>query len=796
MSLEIRVSLERIVTNLMTQFVDLESEEVDERINNALQTIGENMGVDRSYIYLFRNDNKRFTRTHMWCSDKSKSGMDPPGTFPMQHFPGMERLNKGEAVHLSRLTQLPPEAKVEKEILRQCQSILLVPMLYGKLFIGFLGFDSGRVEKTWPDEITEPLKTVGKIFIVARQRRRAEVELRKSEEKYRNLVENINEVIFSLDPQGRLTYISPVIQQVALYAPEEMIGQPFTRFIYREDIPEFLVSLKHTRASHLEPHEFRMLSKQGNILHMRLSTRRVLEGDEPAGLTGLLIDITGQKLGEVLLDRAESKYRSIFANAAEGIFQSSSDGKFIVANPACARILGYASAEELIIQDPDEQRGYFVDPSRYKEFQGVLEDHGAVQGYEVQVYRKDGSKIWVSLNARAIRNPNGEPLFHEGTIQDITERKRAEDQIQYLSFHDKVTGLYNRAYFEEELFRLDTERQLPLSIVIGDVNGLKLINDAFGHQEGDKVIRQVAKTLTEFCRKEDVIARWGGDEFSIFLPRTSYGVTSEVIDRIKIACGEASRGPVKFSIALGAATKDDPSQDIQKILREAEERMYRNKLLESKSVRNSIISSLRRTLFEKSHETEEHTHRLQQLSLQFGLSLGLTDGEMDDLALLATLHDIGKIAIPEGIILEPGNLSPEEWELIWKHPEVGYRIARSSPELAPIAEAILSHHEWWDGSGYPRGLEGEDIPLISRIIAIVDAYDVMTYGRPYKKPLSRQKTLQQLQKSAGSQFDPHLIDIFIKIIERLAANNIDGSTELPDESVAILPFDAGGSSQE
>ena len=796
MSLEIRISLERIVTNLLTQFVDLESEEVDERINNALQTIGENMGVDRGYIYLFRNDNKRFTRTHMWCSDKSQSGMDPPGTFPMQHFPGMERLNKGEAVHISRLTQLPPEAKVEKEILQQCQSVLLVPMLYRRLFVGFLGFDSGRVEKTWPDEITEPLKTVGKIFIIARQRRRTEAELRKSEEKYRNLVENINEVIFSLDPQGRLTYISPVIQQVALYTPEEMIGQPFTRFIYREDIPEFLASLKRPRASHLEPHEFRMLSKQGNILHVRLSPRRVLAGDEPAGLTGLLIDITGQMLGEVLLDRAESKYRSIFANAAEGIFQSTSDGKFIVANPACARILGYASAEELITQDPDEQRGYFVDPSRYKEFQGVLEDHGAVQGYEVQVYRKDGSKIWVSLNARAIRNPNGELLFHEGTIQDITERKRAEEQIQYLSFHDKVTGLYNRAYFEEELFRLDTERQLPLSIVIGDVNGLKLINDAFGHQEGDKVISQVAKTLTEFCRKEDVIARWGGDEFSIFLPRTSYGVTSEVIDRIKIACGEASRGPVKFSIALGAATKDNPSQDIQKILREAEERMYRNKLLESKSVRNSIISSLRRTLFEKSHETEEHTHRLQQLSLQFGLSLGLTDGEMDDLALLATLHDLGKIAIPEGIILEPGNLSREEWELIWKHPEVGYRIARSSPELAPIAEAILSHHEWWDGSGYPRGLEGEEIPLISRIIAIVDAYDVMTYGRPYKKPLSRRKTLQQLQKSAGSQFDPDLIDIFIKIIERLFPNDTDGSEEVPDESVAIPPFDAGGSSQE
>jgi diguanylate cyclase (GGDEF)-like protein len=297
-----------------------------------------------------------------------------------------------------------------------------------------------------------------------------------------------------------------------------------------------------------------------------------------------------------------------------------------------------------------------VDPDRYQEYKRLLKDHGVVQGYEAQVYRKDGGKIWISINARVIRGSRDGLLFHEGTFEDITEWKMAEDQIRYLSFHDKLTGLYNRAYFEEELNRLDTARQFPISVIMGDVNGLKLINDAFGHQEGDKVLTQMAKILKESCRKEDVIARWGGDEFTIFLPKTSSGITSEIIDRIKITCSEASQGPVKFSMALGAGTKDDPSQNIQEILKEAEERMYRNKLLESKSVRNSIISSLQRTLFEKSHETEEHTHRLQQLSLQFGLALGLSDGEIDELALLATLHDIGKIAIPEGIILKPGNL--------------------------------------------------------------------------------------------------------------------------------------------
>lgn len=173
--------------------------------------------------------------------------------------------------------------------------------------------------------------------------------------------------------------------------------------------------------------------------------------------------------------------------------------------------------------------------------------------------------------------------------------------------------------------------------------------------------------------------------------------------------------------------------------------MYRSKLLESKSVRATTISSLRRTLFEKSHDTEEHTLRIQQLALQVGRVFGLSDSELDDLSLLATLHDIGKIAIPEGIIIKPGNLSPEEWELIWKHPEIGYRIAGASPELAPIAEAILAHHEWWDGNGYPRGLKGEEIPLTSRIIAIVDAYDAMTRGDPTKMRWEKKKVCRNFR---------------------------------------------------
>jgi diguanylate cyclase (GGDEF)-like protein/PAS domain S-box-containing protein len=573
-----------------------------------------------------------------------------------------EKSKQDQIVHIFQIADLAPEANAEKEFLQSngCESLILVLLVLKKSFVGFLGFDSVRVEKTWPNEIIGQLKMVGEIFSNALARRRMKEGLKQIGEKYRNLVENIN-------------------------------------------------------------------------------------------------------LAAVLLDRAEAKYHSIFANAVEGIFQCTLDGRFIISNPACAAILGYGSPEELIIQDSDGRRPYFVDPECHKELQWLLKENGFVKRFETQVFRKDGSKIWISINALAMRDANEAVVFYEGTMVDITGRKWADDQIRYLSFHDKLTGLYNRAYFEEELKRLDTDRELPITVIMGDLNGLKLVNDAFGHREGDKLLAQMAKILKESFRKEDVIARWGGDEFAIFLRRTSYTVAVEIIERIKLVCRQAGQDPVQVSIALGAVTKEDPSQDIQEILKEAEQRMYRSKLLESKYVRDSIISSLRRTLFEKNHESEEHTYRLQELALPIGRALGLPDGQLDDLKLLATLHDIGKIGVPQGIIIKPGNLSPEEWDLIRKHPEIGYRIAKSSLELAPIAEAILAHHEWWDGKGYPRGLKGEDIPLISRIIAIVDAYDVMTHAQPYKEAMSQEEALQELRKKAGSQFDPKLIAMFIEM---------------------------------
>jgi diguanylate cyclase (GGDEF)-like protein/PAS domain S-box-containing protein len=384
---------------------------------------------------------------------------------------------------------------------------------------------------------------------------------------------------------------------------------------------------------------------------------------------------------------------------------------------------------------------------------------------EETVTYPDGREVVLETLKTPYHDSKGTIIGLIGISRDITERKKREEKVRYISYHDALTGIYNRAYFDEARIALDSPEQLPLSVIIGNVNGMKLINDAFGHVKGDKLLQETASILKQCFREEDIVARTGGDEFSILMPHADGQTVKGVVDRIRALCKEKrheENNDIYIDIALGYATKSEPSDSLEKAILLAQDLMYRRKLLENKSLHNDYLLYIKTTMFEKSNETEEHAERLAKVAKRLGEEMGLSEDALDELELVAMLHDIGKISVDKNILTKEGELSKADWEEIKKHPEVGFRIANSTSELSHIAEYILCHHEHWDGSGYPLGLSGTNIPLISRIITVVDAYDAMTQDRAYRKALPPDVAVKEILRNRGTQFEPKIVDIFVK----------------------------------
>jgi len=347
--------------------------------------------------------------------------------------------------------------------------------------------------------------------------------------------------------------------------------------------------------------------------------------------------------------------------------------------------------------------------------------------------------------------------------EDVTERHTHEQSILHLSYRDPLTSLYNRRYYQEELGRLDHEKYYPLSIVFADINGLKIMNDAFGHDAGDELLITVSEELLHVFHRDQRISRIGGDEFAILLPNTSKDKAQSLLDTIKIQLQKRMINGMNVSVSYGVATKEQKDQDINAVLKDAEDDMYAHKLFEVTSQRSDTIKTILQTLYEKNPREKEHSDRVSNICTSIGEKLGMPSNEINMLKAISVLHDIGKIAIDDQILNKPGKLNNDEWETIKRHPEIGYRILSSSPEYISIAEDILYHHERYDGKGYPRGLKGEEIPIRARIITIADSFDAMVSDRPYRKALSNQEALDEIKRCAGSQFDPNIAELFIEL---------------------------------
>ena len=550
-------------------------------------------------------------------------------------------------------------------------------------------------------------------------------------------------------------------------SPEELIGKDDTSTPssdqtekYRADDAEIIRS-GVGKINIEEPHSTAS-GEPGWIRTTKVPLRNA--SGEIFGLLGVFEDITKKKIAEQELYYEKERLRVTLLSIGDAVITTDSNKTITLINSVAEQLTGWRAKDamgkeinlvlRLESETPGRKASNPVDEAIGKRRTVTLANH-------TRVISRQGRKRIIEDSAAPIFSNDGEVLGAVMVFRDVTDKKRKQDEILYLSYHDSLTGLYNRRYVEERILKIEEMESYPLTVILGDINGLKMVNDVLGRSEGDRVLIEGSKILLSACRPEDIVARWGGDEFIILLPGADATEAQQVCQTIRDGCVKLAAEHVNLSISLGYAVRRDDAEAVAKTIHAAEEGMYTQKLLSSHSYRSAILESLRKTLFEKSHETEEHAHRLMRLCRRMGEAMDLPQTMLQELELLGVMHDVGKIGVPDSILNKPGKLTEDEWVLMKKHAEIGCRITQSIPEFVRVSDYILSHHEKWDGSGYPRGLKGEAIPLPARILCIMDAYDAMTSDRAYRKPLSQEDALRELEDNAGTQFDPALVRLFL-----------------------------------
>ncbi len=599
------------------------------------------------------------------------------------------------------------------------------------------------------------------------ERKSAEQKLVKSEEQYRLLFENTVEIVF-VSQFAKIKLCNPKIYEMTGYSQDEILSQLLIDFVHADDRNAVI---EHHMSAFVQgivddSHQFRVIVKDGSVRWVEMKSVIIEWEDKPATLN-FLTDITQRKQAVSDLRQSEEKYRLITEFASDVIWVLNvSKNEYTYISPSVYNLRGYTPEEAKslgVVKAFTPESMQLVRYSVVENLKSFKANPGGDNHYinEFQQVCKDGSIVWVEESTKYRYNAAGE-IEIVGVTRNIEERKKTESEILYLSYHDQLTGLHNRRFFDEVVKEMEDEQCAPLTLIMADVNGLKLTNDAFGHKAGDRVLISVANILKRNCRDSDYCARIGGDEFVLLLPQTDTATAQAVLKRINESFAREREKNRIISVSMGFAVRKEPSKEINDIFKKAEDNMYRHKLVESSSIRSKKISLIMNTLYEKNDREMLHSNRVGDLCKIIAETIDFDSNTVNQLRLAGLMHDIGKIGIEENILNKTSKLNKDEWAQIKRHTEIGYRILSSVNEFSEIADFVLEHHERWDGKGYPQGLKGEAISLQARIITLADAYDAITSDRSYQKALTEEQAMAEIKRCSGTQFDPQIVKVFLE----------------------------------
>ncbi|MDY0256825.1 HD domain-containing phosphohydrolase [Gudongella oleilytica] len=603
--------------------------------------------------------------------------------------------------------------------------------------------------------------------------RKVNSELRESKDSLQLILDSAAEGIYGIDKDGNCTFINKSALSLLGYSsPEELLGKNMHGMIHhsrRDGMPmwpetcKILLGMKQGKGVRVDDEVF--WRRDNTSFDVEYFSYPQIENGEIIGGVVTFNDITEKLKLQRQIYNDKEQYRTTLLSVGDGVISTDNKGRVEVMNPVAEMLTGWTQ---------EEAKGKRFD----KVFHIINEHTGELSGNPVErvlesmeiielanhtvLISKDGRRVPIEDSAAPIRSEDGTITGVVIVFRDYTEKREKLKEIEYLNFHDHLTGLYNRRYMEDSIRRLDSSRNLPFTILAIDVNGLKLTNDAFGHRMGDNLLMNVASMLKRVCREDDIIGRMGGDEFMVLLPRTDQSMAESIKIRIEEASREVKLDSVIVSLAVGYATKTKKEEDISAIMTLADNNMYKDKLKYGRLMRSQTIEIVLKNINLKYDKEQIHTERVSQYCAAIAREMDFPDAEIEKIKTSAILHDIGKITVPPEILNKPGRLTPEEYEMIKKHPETGYQILKSVDEYASLANYVLYHHERIDGTGYPEGLKGEDIPLVSRIIAVADAYEAMTSKRSYQAPRTREEAAKELLRCSGTQFDSEIVGIFVR----------------------------------